>query len=145
MVIQHCNGIVTKPNTELKLVFIFLTKTNKQKYKQVIVADTQELFSEPELVFWPQLSSLRLQKPSSRMGAAAAAGPLWDPCRNQPIKCLRTEDRFLNVRKLRRVHRRVLSAALGFANTKMFFFPFFFISDPDALCLSLSEFRVAVV
>ncbi|KAI9521379.1 hypothetical protein NQZ68_007695 [Dissostichus eleginoides] len=27
---------------------------------------------------------------------AAAAGPLWDPSRNETIKCLRTEDRFLN-------------------------------------------------
>lgn len=61
------------------------------------------------------------------MGAAAAAGPLWDRRRNQPIKCLRTEDRFLNVLKLRRVHRRVLSAALGLTRTKMLFFLFFHV------------------
>lgn len=51
---------------------------------------------------------------------AAALGPLWDPCRNETIKCLRTEDRFLNVWKLRCVHRRVLSALLDLLIQRLF-------------------------
>lgn len=51
-------------------------------------------------------------------------GPSGIHAENETIKCLRTEDRFLNVWKLRCVHRRVLSALLDSLMQNLFFFYF---------------------